>query len=469
MILKPVCDLCRLHKFITVTFYFLLSTFYAHAQDSIRISGQLQNNTRFAKVVVKKFGTGVFDIAAIPISKETGAFSITAPMDIEPGIYRFQYSQSELSGYLDIIIDGKENEIEFALDLDDKALLPVFKSSTENKIWYAYKNEHNLLLQKMQLIGQFINEYPNVEDAIFKQVSKAYNNEIKNYNTRRNLFLANNKATWAAEMVANSPFIFTNPKDDIRIQDYYKNENYWNGINTSNPKLINTPLYTEHILNYLQYYMNPEMDFSEEEMNAGFIKSVDTIIQKFSDNEATKQFALKYLQLGFKEIGNEKVLQYIDQKYQHIIEQCNDNTAEKSEFEKRMAGYQAMKIGSQAPNITFTNNSTLYDIQSEQTLVVFWASWCPHCMEELPKINTWAAEHTNTKVVAISLDDDQTAYETVIKEHQNLMHNTDLKRWEGKAVNDYYIYGTPTLVLLDKDRKIMGKFSSFNELEKVLK
>jgi thiol-disulfide isomerase/thioredoxin len=210
--------------------------------------------------------------------------------------------------------------------------------------------------------------------------------------------------------------------------------------------------------------MNPEMKFTEEEMNAGFKKSVDTIMNKFSGNDATKKFALQYLQLGFKELGNEKVLQYIDEKYQELAAQCQDET-DKAAFDKRMAGYATMKEGLQAPNITFTNNNTLYDIQSEKTLVVFWASWCPHCMEELPKVNIWAVEHPNTKVVAISLDEDLTAYETTIRQLQNIFHNTDLKKWKGKAVNDYYVYGTPTLILLDKDKKIMGKYSSFSQLK----
>ena len=266
-------------------------------------------------------------------------------------------------------------------------------------------------------------------------------------------------------MVQNKPVYFTNPREDWRIQDRNKIDNYWNTIQTNNPQLINTPLYTEHILEYLKYYMNPEMNFTEEEMNEGFKKSVDTIINKFSGNDATKKFALQYLQLGFKELGNEKVLQYIDEKYQELAAQCQEET-DKAAFEKRMAGYVAMKEGMQAPDITFTNKSTLYDIQSEQTLVVFWASWCPRCAEELPKVNTWAKENPNTKVVAISLDEDQTAYENAIKEYPNLIHNTDLKKWGGKVVNDYYIYGTPTLVLIDKDKKIMGKNSSFEELIK---
>ena len=446
------------------TCYMFFIALCAFAQDSIVIQGELKNNSRFAKVVINKFGIGSFPIGAFPI--KNNAFHITAPKDIEPGVYRFQYSQTT-NEFVDIILNGEEKNIAFSIDLieDVEKRKPIFTQSQENKNWYGYQYQSQLQLQKIAALQQALALYPNTTDKIVAQLQTAVNQEQQNYQKQEVTFLKSNANNWAARMVQNKPVYFTNPREDWRIQDRNKIDNYWNTIQTNNPQLINTPLYTEHILEYLKYYMNPEMNFTEEEMNEGFKKSVDTIINKFSGNDATKKFALQYLQLGFKELGNEKVLQYIDEKYQELAAQCQEET-DKAAFEKRMAGYVAMKEGMQAPDITFTNKSTLYDIQSEQTLVVFWASWCPRCAEELPKVNTWAKENPNTKVVAISLDEDQTAYENAIKEYPNLIHNTDLKKWGGKVVNDYYIYGTPTLVLLDKDKKIMGKNASFEELIK---
>jgi thiol-disulfide isomerase/thioredoxin len=143
--------------------------------------------------------------------------------------------------------------------------------------------------------------------------------------------------------------------------------------------------------------------------------------------------------------------------------QCQDDV-EKSAFENRMASYAAMKPGNKAPNILFENNSSLYDIKSEQVLVVFWASWCPHCTEEMPKVNEWAKDHPDTKVIAISLDDSKSEYDLAIKQLPNLSHHTDLKKWDGKAATDYFVYGTPTFILLDKDKKILKKASSFEML-----
>ena len=448
------------------TFYFLFLTSFSFAQDSIRISGQLLNNTRFAKVVVSKFGVGSFPIAAVPIQEEK--FSLTAPGDIEPGVYRFQYSQTA-NDYVDIILDGKEKEISFSIDLMTEKKTPVFIQSKENQLWYSHQNQSQLQLQKIELLNQFAAMYPGTKDKIISQASKALAKEKENYTTQKSIFLKNNPTTWAALMVQNKSHYFTNPKDDWRIQNYEKHQHFWDNVNTTNPQLINTPLYTELILEYLKYYLNPEMQFSEEEMNQGLKKCVNTIMQNFSGNEKTQKFALQYLQLGFKEIGNEEVLQYLDQNFQELVAQCQDDS-EKSAFDKRMEGYAAMKEGMLAPNIAFESTNykvkSLHDIDATQILVVFWASWCSHCMEEIPKLNIWAKEHPETSIVAISLDDDKTAYEQAIQKLPNMVHHTDLKKWNGKAVKDYYVYGTPTFILLDSEKKIIRKTASLDSLLK---
>jgi hypothetical protein len=441
-----------------LTFLSLFVFFQSQAQESIVIKGEFKNNSRFAKMVVSKFGVGSFPIAAVPIQE--GKFSLSAPMDIEPGIYRFQYSQTS-NDYVDLIISGKEKEIEFSIDLlsiENKS--PQFTKSKENKIWYGYLAQSQKQLQKIELLSQFLGAYPSVKDKIVVQGSQALAVEKVNYVKQKNLLLNQNATTWAALIIKNKPYYFTNAKDDWRIQNLEKQTHYWDQINTTNPKLINTPLYTELILEYLKYYMNPEMNFSEAEMNEGFKKCVDTIMAKFSGNKDTEKFALKYLQLGFKEIDKSEVLQYIDQKYQTMALQCQDDV-EKSAFENRMASYDAMKEGKIAPNIAFEDQTSMYDIKSEKTLIVFWASWCPHCTEEMPKVNEWAKDHLDTKVIAISLDDNKAEYDLGIKQLPNLSHHTDLKKWDGKAAKDYFVYGTPTFILLDSQKKIIKKGSSF--------
>ena len=469
---NSIINMCRIHKinnrtfyFLLYTLYFLLSTFYSHAQDSIRISGQLKNNTRYAKVVVQKFDVGIFDIAAIAIDKETGFFSTSAPSDIEQGVYRFRYSQSSQE-FVDVIINGTEKAIHFTLDMDKELQdrTPVFQQSLANQQWYEWLRYEQKALLEIALIEQLLTSWPSEHDKMYAYIQKNRQKRISLFNKKRNAFIANHKNDyWAVAMVQNKPHFFANPREDWRLQDFDKRNHFWNGIETTNPKLINTHLYTDLILQYMMYYMNPEMHFSEEEMTKGFIKSVDTIMQRFGAQETTRDFALRYLQKGFTEIGMEEVLQYIDLNY--AVEQCTD---EEDDLKKRLAAYEALKPGSPAPNVTLTDGQgkafTLLDLPQEQIVLVFWASWCPHCMDEMPKLNEWAKSNPETLVLAISLDEDFSAFQNAIKDFSEMLHYCDLQKWNGEIVKSYYVAATPTFILLDKEKKIVGIFSSLIQL-----
>jgi thiol-disulfide isomerase/thioredoxin len=452
---------------VIFSFYLLLFALYCTAQDSIRISGQLQNNTQFAKVVINKFGIGSTAIAATAIDKETGNFKIAAPLDIQSGVYRFQYSQST-GDYVDVILNGKEKEVHFTLDVNQEAdkRFPVFTQSRENSTWQAFEQQRKAMNLELEVLDGFLSMYPNKQDPFFQNALKERGVKIKKYQAYRANFIKTTPHYFAKQMAAYTTNYFTNPLEDWRLQEYYKFENFWQGKPTLDEALLNTPLYSEAVLAYIKYYMNPDIGFSEEEMTAGFKKCVDTIINQFQGNEKTNEFAIKYLQLGFKELGNENLLQYIDQNYAAAAQCTTDDT----ELQKRLKGYEALKIGNLAPEIVLSDNEgttkTLQDYPQEEVIVVFWASWCPHCMEEMPKLQEWAKTNPNTLVLAISLDEDFTAFQEAIKKFPNMLHNCDLQKWKGKIVSDYFVAATPTFFKLDKERKIVGKYSNVNELIK---
>jgi thiol-disulfide isomerase/thioredoxin len=137
-----------------------------------------------------------------------------------------------------------------------------------------------------------------------------------------------------------------------------------------------------------------------------------------------------------------------------------------------------MKKGNTAPDIVFSDNpyakgipsallpKKLSDIKSAYTLVAFGAGWCPKCKEEFPQM---AAKYANWKaqgmeVVFVSLDEDKTTYDSFVKDFP-FLSVCDLKKWKGTVVNDYYVFGTPTLFLLDKNRKIVLRPNSVNQVD----
>ena len=76
----------------------------------------------------------------------------------------------------------------------------------------------------------------------------------------------------------------------------------------------------------------------------------------------------------------------------------------------------------------------LSKIECEKTLLVFYASWCPHCQELLPQINELTKDQNNKEfqVVAISLDTSKTDWLNFISNNKlnNLLNVSDHKGLE---------------------------------------
>jgi thiol-disulfide isomerase/thioredoxin len=149
-----------------------------------------------------------------------------------------------------------------------------------------------------------------------------------------------------------------------------------------------------------------------------------------------------------------------------------------SDLAKQLETYRAMKKGNIAPEILFTSNilapnyantklpEKLSDLKNKYTVVVFGASWCPKCKEELPEIaKQYEKWNTNgVEVVFVSLDEDQAAYQAFAKDFP-FISTCDFKKWESKIAKDYYIFGTPTMFLIDQNRKIILRPTSVKQMD----
>lgn len=142
-----------------------------------------------------------------------------------------------------------------------------------------------------------------------------------------------------------------------------------------------------------------------------------------------------------------------------------ENCVLETDLAKQLETYRAMKKGNIAPEINFDKAhfskatqavGSLSGLKSKYTLVAFGASWCTKCTEEIPEINKYYGKwkEKNIEVVFVSLDDDQKSFLDFTANFPFPSY-CDLKKWEGKIVVDYYVFGTPTLFLLNDKREIV--------------
>ena len=134
---------------------------------------------------------------------------------------------------------------------------------------------------KALLIQQFfLQNYPSVKDDIFNRVKKNYFEDINKIRSERSFFIKKNKnLPWACALIKNKPINFSdNFRKDQRIIDFENHEKYWEKIEVSNESLLNTPIFVDHILIYLQYYLNSNLGLDSNEVEIGLKKSIDSII-----------------------------------------------------------------------------------------------------------------------------------------------------------------------------------------------
>ena len=144
-------------------------------------------------------------------------------------------------------------------------------------------------------------------------------------------------------------------------------------------------------------------------------------------------------------------------------------------IERRIQQAKNFKIGSAVPNIIIKDSSNslikLNEINSDNTLIIFYASWCPHCQSLVPEIYKQYENEKNNEfeVLAISIDTSKTDWLKFIKNNNlNWMNVSDLLGWDGQATSDYFIFATPTMFLIDNDMKIIGMPKTIEELKKMI-
>lgn len=99
-------------------------------------------------------------------------------------------------------------------------------------------------------------------------------------------------------------------------------------------------------------------------------------------------------------------------------------------------------------------------------MVVFGASWCPKCVEELSQIRNfypkWKVQ--DVEVVFVSLDDDPQTFKNFAGTFP-FISICDYQKWESPAVLAYHVFATPTMYLLDENREILLRPNSVAQMD----
>lgn len=287
-------------KTVLILLFNLIHHFgFSNAIDSIQVSGQfLILKSEFVSGNLYQFKSQK-NIKSFKIVN--GNFSFQLPSTIEPGVYRLYYEGEVNHSHTDIIIDGKETLVSFELKYLGTNSYPDFKKSDENKKWYAYLQEAHSRVARLNHLFDYLSNFSH--QVTGKQITTIYQIERRKYYKLFNGFVKNNATSWASLVVTNTPYYFSNLKKEPVVRDFIRLNFFWEGIDTSNLKLINTPVYSEHIENYLNSVIKTSekatITFKEYQLK----KAIDVVIEQFSKSSVTRRYAVDCLTTYFNKLG----------------------------------------------------------------------------------------------------------------------------------------------------------------------
>ncbi len=448
-------------KFVLAILVFI--SFSINAQQ-FTINGRIIG-TEAKKVFLSDFYGSekrAFDSTAVD---KNGSFKFMLPKNQPVGMLRMRFGENR---FIDVILNREDIAFETYADALIDSL--EFTQSIENKLYFEYMKRRNESEYRLSLLEPLLSRYPS-GDKFYKSISQEYTQLSDELEAFTNNLISENKNTFAAKIVKLdlSPTPDLSLLEDARI-DFMK-AHFFDNADFSDTSLLRTNLISTKIIQYLSFYQNNRMP--KEQLEIEFIKAVQVIMAKTKSSPEVYAYAMDYLIGGFQNYGFERVITYIADNI-NLEESCVDDER-KAKLENKVESLKKFAIGLKAPDFTATDllgkTIKLSEIKSENTLLIFWATWCPHCTRLIPELKKIYLDGNKEKleIISVSLDESRPELEKFVNEAGcNWINISDFKKWKGDIVQLYDIYATPTMFLLSKDRTIIAKPMTFDEVKNEL-
>jgi thiol-disulfide isomerase/thioredoxin len=400
------------------------------------------------------------------------------------GIYLVGYPNK--TGFFEVLLD-KQQHFSIVADTATIATGIQFLNSPDNVLFSSYQQH---MAERGKVIGGLQQQ---LKAATNKTDSTKLTDELvrldKEVSQYRDAIIQQNAGTILSALLITmrEPELtgnLKNPKnkaDSLAAYDFYK-KHYWDGVNFWDGRLAYTTFFEEKIDKYFTQLVVPHPD--------SVIKEIDWMLGYASVSEEMNRFLLiKFVNryLNQKYMWEDAVFVHLFEKYFSQKNYSWLNEKGKKTITDRAYSLMANIMGSPAADIDLPDSTgkimTLYTINAPYMIVAFWDPTCGHCKEVLPKLDSfylakWKA--AGLKIFAVAKETDGTKKDwTKFISDQHLVDWTHVyySKADDKARIDagipgysqlYDVQTFPTLYLLDKDKRIVAKKLTYQQIDEVL-
>lgn len=400
------------------------------------------------------------------------------------GYYVFE-GDEKLDGGMYIIAGQKKNtyfeflvadDQEFTLKTDTSNLKGnlIVKGSEENQLFFDYLK---YLDQKQKEAKPIVEELKSAENEaekkkIQEKLSKI-NEEVKNYQLK---LIENNIGTFTANFVKATlsidvpePPKETDEKEARRIKYNYYRDHYWDNFELNDERLLRTPFFHNKLSEYFEKVLLQDPDT--------IIYYSDSLINKVQNNKEMFKYLVWYttrMAETSKIMGMDKAFVHLAQKYylSNLAYWASPETLKS--IEDRANTLKKLLVGVKAPDLIMVDTSyrrvSVYNTKAEYLLVFFYDPDCGHCKKEIAKLKPFYEEYKQKgiEVFAIYSEADVEHWKKFVKE-QNFEWINSINGYNIDYHKLYDIISTPTIYLLDKEKKVIAKRLSADQVISIVK
>ncbi|HRO74983.1 MAG TPA: redoxin domain-containing protein [Crocinitomicaceae bacterium] len=430
------------------------------------------------------------------------------------GVVTFDGSKQK-AGMMGLLLSGQRffefiynnAEIDFETKGPDFVANMKVKKSDENQLFLDYINtlktnreKSMAIMDKTKSLDNNSNEYKD----LMKQID-AINEDVKTYQHK---FAKDNNSKLVGKIVAltTDVHIPEPPKNakgeiiDSNFRYFYYRDHFFDNIDLKDDRLVNTAMFHQKI----DYFFGDKFLLQHPDTIAFYAMKV---LDQMDYRSEMFKYTLTQIMINVEQskiMGMDKAFILLGDRYYCQIAPDGKAYVDWIKEEKmkdicdKVKVGKNLTVGTKAINIILPDSTEkvwkdFHSMKADYVIIYFWEASCGHCKKATPMLNKLYTEKLkarNVEVFAVSkaIGDEFKLWKKFSAEHKLAFTNVALTDSIYKAaVKDaskfipkyttleslnfsetYDVYSTPTIYVVDKDKKIIAKRLGLDQLEDYL-
>lgn len=418
---------------------------------------------------------------------EKGEFSFAGKDTLEGGIYLVVLPSKK---YFEFVVSGTENTFTITADTVDFYKNMKVSGSVENSLWVAYlqyaaaqQAEADKIKKEMDGLDKESPRYQALTRDMDKIGESVINYRLDVIKKHPSTLVARIMMAMRDVEVPEAPQNMDTAEAKVFRYWYYRNH-YWDGFDLSDNRIIRTPLFEGKLKNYFEKVLPQQPDTVTRE--------ADRIIKLTENNDDMFRYVVYNLTYSFER----SQVMCMDKAFVHMVDTyyktgrfpwVDEKT--KTKMIERADKLRPLRCGEVIPNIVLPDTGgvwhNLHRLPNEYVVVYFYDAACGHCKKATPELQKLYESYLKPQGIEIyavegTLEDDE--WKKFIREHKltfiNVSDNPEINSNAYEYISKGYttleslnfrltfdLSSYPVVYFIDKDRKIIGKKLSVEQLQ----